>query len=452
MRFARQTWVRAAALSAALLGGSALLPTPALRADAVQDQVDAMKGFEKAGDEAKCIAKMQEAMKDSFGDTRVLKTVKDFIGSKSDKIACAAVKSIAELKVKDVEFLKWICAKFDHKNDLFKEKDKGGNPELLCAFLDAVVQYKADKGSQATIKAAMPKFSDIVKFHLSTNAEYTTRAIRAYGCVRDRFTMEQLLDWGEQIETTAGKSGGAGGGGKKGVSQETRDNQDKAKKVIIEVLADMTGKDGGADIATWRKWWTENGKTFTFPAPIDPSDPAASAGPLVGAAVPAGAEFKDEAFGYTVKRPEAEGWTFVKPDYDEPRMAIDYFAPDDPKYLLSRVYVCVHNTSKLPPKDAKAMVEWVIANPVKEEVDTHDKAPEVKEMKLGGAEWTVVIVKGEAIGRKSGFGTIERRFYVTKFDNYILRVDGFVRSGAEDDVKAALWNCLESITLPVPKK
>jgi hypothetical protein len=452
MRFTKLTWIRAVVASAALLGLSAVLPTPALRADAVQDQVDAMKGFEKTGDDVKCIAKMQEAMKDSFGDTRVLKAVKDFIGSKNDKIACAAVKAIAGLKVKDLEFLKWICAKFDHKNDLFKEKDKGGNPELLCAFLDAVVQYQADKGSQATIKAAIPKFADIVKFHLSTNPEFTTRAIRAYGCVRDRFTMEQMLDWGEQIENAAGKSGGATGGGKKGMSQETRDNQDKAKKAIIEVMAEMTGKDAGADVAAWRKWWTENGKTFAFPVPADPSDPAASAAPVAGASVPKGTEFKDDVYGYTVTRPDADGWKFVKADFDEPRMAMDCVSPDDPNYIESRTYFSILNTAKYPPKDVKGMVEWIIATPIKEEIDAHDKAPEVKETKLGGVDWTVVTVKGEAIGRKSGFGTIERRFYVTKFDAYILRVDGFVRSGAEEEVKTALWKSLETITVPAAKK
>jgi hypothetical protein len=447
MRFTSQTWIRASALSTALLAAFAVAPTRAARADAIQDQIDAMKGFEKAGDDGKCVAKMQE-MKDAFGDTRVNKAIKDLIGSKNDKIACAAVKMIAaKNNPKDVEWLKSVCDKLGDK-DNFKDKDKGGNPDLMCAYLDAVVQFKADKASQSTIKGALPKFFDIVKHHLSTNAEFSTRAIRAYGCVRDRFVMEQLLDWGESIEARSGKGGGGGGGSKKGASTETRDIENKSKKVILEVIADITGKDT-VDIATTRKWWTENGKTFVFP---DPTDPNAPEKPVVGATVPEGADYKDEAYGFSVKRPETEGWSFMKPDYDGPRIALTYSAPGDPKYVLARAYIEVYNTVKNPPKDVKGLVEWVLAKPVKEQIDTHDKAPDVKEIKGATVAWTCVDAKGDGIGIKHGWGTIQRRFYLVKFDIYMMWVDAFVRTGAEDDVKDALWKSIENITLPAPKK
>jgi hypothetical protein len=449
MWFTRQTRIRAFAFGGALLAAFAVVPQSAVRADAVQDQVDAMKGFEKAGDDGKCIAKMQE-MKDSFGDTRVLKAIKDMTGSKNDKIACAAVKMMAARKdPKDVEWLKSVCDKIGDK-DNFKDKDKGGNPDLMCAYLDAVVMFKADKGSQATIKAALPKFFDVVKHHLSTNAEFSMRAIRAYGCVRDRFVMDQLLEWGEGIEARSGKSGAGGGGGsKKGASTETRDIEGKSKKVILETLADITQKDGGSDIQTWKKWWAEHEKGFVFPEAGDPDAPAPAA---VGPTIPPGAEFKDDAFGYSMKRPEADGWTWVKADFDGPRVGLNYSAPEDPKYLIARAYVSIYNTAKVPPKDVKGMTDWVLTKPIKEQMDTHDKAPTVTEQKFGGAEWTVVDARGDGIGVKSGWGTIERRFYLVKFDTYMLWVDAFVRTGAEEDVKAALWKSIETITLPAPKK
>jgi len=448
MRIIRQTWLRALATGAALFAASAIVSAPALFADGIDDQIKAMKDADKAGDDGKCIAEMQK-LKDSAGDPRVMKAWKELVSSKNDKIACGAVKTIATSRWRDVEFLKWMVGKLDDK-DFYKEKD--GRPEVFKSILDAMQNYRADKPAVATFKGSLPKLAELVKKFLSTNAEYSTRAIRAYGCVRDKFSFEQILDWGEQIEARQ-KGGGAGGGGnKKGASQETRDTEDKSKKAVMETLAEMTGKDAGGDVAGWRKWWTENGKTFVFAPPLDPTDPAAAAAPLSGPAVPAGAEFKDDFYGYVVHRPEVEGWAFKKPDFDKPRMMMEYASPDDPNYVQARVYFAVHNPAMNAPKDVKAMAEWVLAYPVKEEVDTHDKPPEPKEVKLEGGEWTEIVAKGDAIGRKSGFGTIERHFYIAKMGEYILWIDAFVRSGAEDDVKKALWTCVESVALPAPKK
>jgi hypothetical protein len=446
MRFTKQTRILALALPAALLAAFAVGFAPPLAAgDDIDAKIAAMKEFEKKGEEGKCIAAMQE-LKDSASDARVPKAIKDMVGSKHTKIACAAVRNVAGKTPKDVEFLKTLCNRIEDKSDLYKDADKGGNHELVCAYLDAIVLYKADKGSMPTLKAGLPKFADVVKKFLSTNAEFSTRAIRAYGCIRDKFTMEQLIDWGEQTEA---RSGGGGGGSKKAISTEARDHQNKAKKVILEVLSENTGKEQ-PDVSAWRKWWEENAKTFVFPEPADPSAPEK---PIVGPTIPEGAEFKDEAYGYTVKRPSAEGWSFIKPDYNGPRMAISYHAPGDEKYVLARAYIEVYNTVKNPPKDVKALVEWVKEKPIKEQLDTHDKEADVKEIKGGGGiEWTCVISKGDGIGIKTGWGTIERRFYLVKFDIYMMWVDAFVRSGAEDDIKAALWKSIEDMTLPPPPK
>jgi hypothetical protein len=447
MAFAKHTFVRAAALSAALLASFAALPTPALRADGIGDQIKAMQDLDAAGDEGKCIAKMQE-LKDSVGDSRVMKAIKDMIGSKSDKIACAAVKMIAGLKTKDAEFLKWICGKIDDK-DIYKAKDKGGNPDLVCAFLDAVVAYKFDKPSQPTIKAALPKFFDVVKRHMGDNSEFTTRAIRAYGCVRDKAVMEQLLDWGEQIESRSGKGGG-GGGSKKGASTETRDNESKAKKVILETIADITEKEG-VDIPTWRKWWTENGKTFVFP---EAGDPATAGAPAAAAAVdPAAAEFKDPTYGFSLKKPAGDDWFWAKADYtadETPRVMLKY----QPKSgEIARAYVLVHSMKK-PPADIKGMVKWALEDPkgpyvTQLEPADAKHAPKAEERPSG---WTVIIGKGNGLAQRVGFGSQERRFYFAQMGTSILYVDAVIRLGAEEEVSKAFWACLDSITLPPAKK
>ncbi len=447
MRFATSTWIRVPAFAAACVAACLVLPTASVRADAIQDNIEAMKGFEKSGDDGKCLGKMQE-LKDSGADSRVIKAVKELVGSKNDKIACGAVKWIANLKVKDVDFLKSMCEKIGDK-DFYKEKDKGGNPELALAYLDAVVVYKTDKGSQSTIKGALPKFLEVVKHHMSTNAEVACRAVRAYACVHDRFVMQQLLTWGEELESRSNKTAG---GGKKGASTDTKDIEAKVKKTVLEMLAEVTQKDGGADIPSWKKWWAEHEKGFTFPDPTDETAAQQGAAPAGGVAVPTGPEFKDDAYGYSMKRPEADGWTWVKADFDGPRMGLNYAAPEDPKFLVARAYVQLYNTAKNPPKDVKGFVEWVKTEVVKKQVDTGDKEPEVKTEQIGGVEWTVVTTKGDGIGVKAGWQTIERRFYIVKFDTYMLWIDAFVRSGAEQTVKDALWNACHTLTLPGGKK
>jgi len=447
MRFTRQTCLRALAVVVALFTALAVDRSPALGADAVDEQIAAMKGFEKAGEDGKCIAKMQE-MKDAFGDTRVLAAIKSMIGSKNDKIACAAVKMIAARTPKDLEFLKLVCNRVDEKNDLYKEKDKGGNPELVCAYLDAIVSYKADKASQATIKAALPKLADVVKKFLATNAEFSTRAIRAYGCVRDKFAMEQLLEWGEQTEA---KAGGSGGGSKKGLSTEAKDMQNKAKKVILETISDITGKES-VDVATWRKWWTENGKTFVFPDAADPSAP--DAGPVAAATVdPAAAEFKDGTYGFSVKKPEGETWVWAKSDYtadETPRVMLKY-APESGE--VCRAYFIIHPV-KHPPSDVKGMVKWALEDPkgpFQSQLEPADEkhAPKAEERPNG---WTVVIGKGNGLAQRAGFGSQERRFYFFHMGGQILYVDAVCRLGADDDVKAAFWKALDNISTPPPPK
>jgi len=443
----RHAWIRAAAFCAALAAASAALPTPTLRADAVDDNIAAMKKFEHDGDDGKCIGKMQE-LRDSGGE-KGIKAIRSMIESKNDKIACAAVKNLANMKAKDVEFLKWLCGKIEDK-ELYKEKD--GRPDLYKAILDGIVAFKYEKAAQPTFKSALPKIVDMVKKFISTDGEYGSRLIRAYGCVREPAVMEQLLDWGEGIEARTGKGGGGGGGSHKGASQETRDAEGKSKKAILEVISDITGKEG-VDIATWRKWWTESGKTFQFP---EASADAGAAGPAAPQANidPAAAEFKDETYGFSAKKPEGEEWKWMKADYtaDETPRVMLKFEPKSGE--VARAYFIIHQTKKGPPKDVKGFVKWCLEDPkgpFKTQLETDEKhAPKEEPCKQAG--WTMVRGAGNGIGARSGFGSQERRWYFVEMGTNILYVDAVIRLGADQAVTDAFWKCLDTISLPAAKK
>jgi hypothetical protein len=47
---------------------------------------------------------------------------------------------------------------------------------------------------------------------------------------------------------------------------------------------------------------------------------------------------------------------------------------------------------------------------------------------------------------------MQRRFYIVKFDRYILYVDAIIKLGVDDAVKEEFWHSIETITLPAPKK
>lgn len=420
---------RTLALGLAVLGAS-LAVLPETRADAIDDQIKAMKDLEKAGDEGKCIAKMQE-LKDS-GDPRVVGAIKDLKSSKKDKIAVQSMRIIANRK--DPELLKWLVTKLDDK-DLRDVKD--GRPEVYKGVLQAIAVYRS--------KTALKPLADVVKKFLQTHADYATLAIHAYGTVPEKAVVEQLLEWLELTDSRTGGQGGGGGG--KSKSQETIDNEAKAKGAILETLTSLTGQDIG-DAATWRSWWSTNSKTFTFPDPDAPPPAEAPQGDPSGLT-----EYKDEAYGFSVKKPDGDTWKFGKADYNGPRVALSYSKPDDPGYFMARVYFSIHNTAKSKPTDVKGFVDWVLNDTFKKQLVTDEsKPPEVKEIKLGKTDCTVVIGKGDGADVKKSWGAVERRYYLVKIDRNILYVDAIIRLGAEPEEKATLWKCLESMVITPPSE
>jgi hypothetical protein len=258
--------------------------------------------------------------------------------------------------------------------------------------------------------------------------------------VPDRFTVMQLLDWLNQASSGAGPAA-------------AKPHKDKSKKAILETLTALCGTDAG-DAAAWKKWWDENGKTFKFPERVKPGASDTKGGdPKSGAASgdpSALTEFKDDAFGWSVKRPEGDEWKFFKPDYKVPRVGLKCGEDGE---MRARAYFCVHDPAKFEPHDLKAFAAWVENNAFKEEfpADGRISLPETRTAMFNGVEWTVVTCKGLAGGAKSGWGSMERRFYIVKMGAYFLYVDAYVRLATDPEEKDALWSCIESTVLP-PKK
>jgi hypothetical protein len=134
---------------------------------------------------------------------------------------------------------------------------------------------------------------------------------------------------------------------------------------------------------------------------------------------------------------------------------LTYAPVDDPKNMSARAYFIMHSIKK-PPPDVKGMVDWALNSkdaPYKTQLEYDEAhAPKVEEFKRGGGDWTVISCKGNGAGNRKGFGSQERRFYFVKIDNNILYIDSVCTLGAEEEVKTAFWACLDSITVPPPKK
>ena len=253
-----RTWV-AGVLVAALVGLLALTagPAPSARADEVDDKIKAMNDFEKAGDAKKAVAMMIQ-LDTSLHDARVQEAFYRQRTSEVLEVAALAMKKLAGRR--HAKLLAWLKSKIDDKK---LQKDNDGKSQRYVDVLTAVGMY----GDKSTAEP----LADVVKKYLTGNPEYTVAAIKAYGSIKEKATIEQLLEWLGQA-TAGGQSQGG-----KNESAETKEKKGKARDAILEVLREITGQDIG-DADTWNKWGEEHEKTFTFPAPNalkeDDKDPA----------------------------------------------------------------------------------------------------------------------------------------------------------------------------------
>lgn len=433
------TFLALGAVSAA--GGAAFLVVgaPAARAaDTPADPWAEIKELEKAKDEGKCVAKMQE-YKDKGGAGAIanLRGLKD---SKLEKVACSAIRMVAATA--DPDLHKWLAGKIEDK-DLADPKD--GRPNVYMAVLEGLVPY----GEKNKANGIPDKLLKTVQKYQGTKPDYATRAVRAYATIPDKFTVDELLKLGLALDSRSGKGGG-GSGNSKGASQETRDNEAKVRTTVLEGINELTGQDV-EDLETFKKWWEEKRAKFEFTKKGAGGGGAGGAGGGDGASDTSNLdfasmkEFNDEAYGYLAKKPDDAGWLFEKADYKGPRIAMTYASPDDPAYRLARVYFSIHDPKQYPPKDIKGFVEWAKTEIYAKQMDTHDRPIEVRDIALaGGVMATVTVGKGDGKDVKSSWGTMERRIYFVQIGSKILWIDAFVRSGAEDEVKAALWKTVEA--------
>lgn len=428
MRLSRTSALRTLFVAAALAVSFAAVAPQALRADATDDQVTALLALEK--DDGKCIAKMQE-MKDS-GDPRVLKAFKKLADSKGDKVACAAIKLVGMTK-KDPDFLKWLIGKIDDK-DLYEKKD--GRPEVYKCILEVLTAYKG----KAEFKPAIDKLEKVIKKFLSDNADYSTRAIRAYGTVEDPAIVEQLLKWLEETDSHGQSNSG------KNESADARKNKEAANKAIVETLNELTGQDIG-DSTTWKKFWDDHKKGFKFPDPAKKEE-------VVD--VSALKEYTDPTYNYTVKRPDGGGWHFQpKDEYCRIRLC----NKDEANVEWGRVDWSIHNTTTQTPKDIKGLADWYMTKGLVDEIGEFaaDGKPTLTELKISGRDFLLVSAKGMGKGNREGWGSMERRVYMTKCDfmgagHLILYANLVLRNGAEPDVKEKFYKAITDMVIKVTGK
>jgi hypothetical protein len=409
----------------ALIAAFTLAPA---RADSTDDDIKAMLELAAAGKDDECVAKMDLVR--AGREKRAYVALHELAASaKSDKVACGAIRALV-VGWRDADTFRWLVGKIGDKT-LY---DTPGRPDLYRCVLSSMRDFPPERTKQA-----LTPLADAVNRFMATNPEYADLAIRAYGTVPDRFTVQQLLKWLDQAGAPPDAKAG----------KDAKENKEKAKTSVLQTLAKLCAHEE-ADAAAWKKWWEANAKTFKFPEAAKPGEPEAGpAKPAAAGADPSGlSEFKDETYGWSVKRPEADYWKFMLPDYKGPRVALRCGGVDG-MGEFARAYFSVHDPTQSEPRDVASFAKWVIDNRLKSEVpaDGIIQAPSTKTVTANGIEWTVVSARGLGGAGWSNWGSIERRCYIAKLGAKILYVDVFVSLSADAEDKTAMWSCIEGITL-----
>jgi hypothetical protein len=404
-----------AVLGAASLVGfsaaAAVAPVPAVLADDVDDAIAQMHEFVKSGEDGKAIAKITDL--ESKRDARVTDALADVARTaKSDKVSKAAMKVAAQRRHEGL--FKWLKSKLDDK------KMAEDRPERYLGVLDSLAFY----GDKSTLKG----LEDVVKKYLPTNAEISKRAIAAYGSIRERPVVEQLVKWLRETENTRG-----GGANNKTMSQAQRDAYNAAHTQILKTLEQLTLQDM-ADAASWEKWWKENEKTFEFP---DPNAAEVDYATLN--------EYTDRAYGFTLKKPaEGKFWAFSKYEEQGGRVTLGY--RDDQSVLWARANVMVwkgnSDITNVEQFAAYYMKLWQ-----EKEFDKFSKEPVIEQRKIGGRDFTVITARGMGKDTWKNWEGVERRIYITRPNpSLFLYFECAIRTGAEEPLKAAFWKEIDGMT------
>lgn len=406
----------AAAVTGAVAASAALLPVAQVRADDVDDSLAQLKELVKAGDEGKIIAKITEI--EGKLDERITTALSDIARTaKSDRVSKTAMKVAAQRK--DPSLLKWLKGKADDK------KMAEDHPERYLAVLDSLSFY----GDKSTMKP----LEDVVKKYLPMNADISKRAIAAYGSIREKPVVDQLLEWLEQTEKT-GSAGQGGGGGGKSMSKETRECYDQAKGAVLKTLERLTMQDM-ADHASWSKWWKENQKTFEFPDPNAPEPDFAT--------LPA---FTDRAYGFTITKPEGKFWSFIKSEINGGRVTLTNRDAEGMLWARMNAIVWKGNKDVASVEQFAKYYETLFRDKEFEQFGK-DGEPAIAEKKIGGRDFHVVGARGMGKGDWKAWESCERRVYITMANpGLFLYIECAIRSGADDATKAAFWGAVEGMT------
>ena len=404
-----------AALAATCLAGfsaaAAVSRAPAALADEVDDSIAQLKEIAKSGDEGKAIAKITEL--EAKLDGRVTDALADVARtSKSDKIAKAAMKVAAQRK--DDGLFKWMKGRLDDK------KMAEDRPEVYLSILDSLSFYSD--------KSMLKPLEDVIKKNIPNNANYSKAAIRAFGGVREKPVVEQLIKWLAETENT--KVGGQSSA--KSMSAQTREKVDAAHGAVLKALQALTGEDLG-EAAAWEKWWKESQKTFQFPDPNQAEvDPATLD------------EYPDRAYGFTIKKPkEGKYWTFAKCEQDGGRVALLY--RDDQGVLWARMNAVAWKGSN-DITSPESFAAWYVKQFQDKEFDQFSKGPDIEKKTIGGREFHVVTARGVGKEAWKNWAACERRIYITRATpTTFVYFECAVLSGTEEPLKAAFWGAIEGM-------
>lgn len=391
-----------------------------------------VKKLDKDGEDGQAIAKLT-AVEDNL-DPAVTKELAALASkAKTDKVAIQCMRMVA--KRKDPAFLKKLVKMVGDKK-LYKEEDK---LERYIGVLKAAALYESPKLTDA--------LHDIVKKFLATNKEIATNAIRAYGTVREREVVDQMITWLDQSSTT-----GAAGSGGKNASQETLGNYRAAKTALIETLATLTGLDIG-DAETWKETWEKKGKTFEFP---DPNAPELDVTTL--------REFSDTSYGFHIELAErkmmlakergTEGaeerfvWRFDPLENPREGFRCRASARDDTDFEVIRADFLMHNASRGDYRTPELLYEYWATQCKDLYFAEFSKEPSSETKKFGGHEWVIGSARGQSGKDFGGWGVCERRTYVTKLEHMLLYIDVIIRSAADDETRKEADALFEGVTFP----
>jgi hypothetical protein len=404
----------------ALVASSVVATQRDVSADSIDDAVKQLVDLDKVGDDAKCAAKAQE-MKGS-NDPRVVAAFLDLEKSAGDATACAAIKLLASRK--DAKSLEWMKSKLGDKE---LPKEKGGRPEVFKCILESLAVYRD--------ASALKPLEDVVKTYLTTDADYASRAIRAYGSVPQKSVVDQLIDWLGQLEQSHGGKSSGGSGGHTKFTPEVQRARDTSRDVLLKTLIAVTDKDVG-DYADWKKWWPEHSKGFEFPK-ADAMDRQIDVTTL--------SQWTDTRYGYTVKRPDGKGWTF-KPE--DAHFRIQLLKVEDGGAWPAFVGWGIYSLAGSNIKDVKDYTDWWVKQQFPEhEIERYaaDGEPTVEQKKFAGRDWTVITAKGIGKEALASWGAMEHRVYFTKTDVRFIYAWAVVKTTTSPDDKQKTWDSVEGV-------